>query len=76
MSVNDYDAELTTGFGGWSTELELEENSPAHGVALQVIHQGYNSLSSNQRYLYDSQVAPLLGAQADTDEVERRYDPD
>jgi len=38
----------------------IEDKSPAYGVAQQVIHSGYDSLSQKQRILYDSVVVPAL----------------
>ena len=38
----------------------LEEKTPAYGVAQQVIHEGYNSLSPNQRWVFDAYVVPAL----------------
>ncbi len=72
MSVNDYDE----GLYGRIAELGLDEKSPAYGIAQQVIHMGYNSLSAKQRYIYDTEVAPLLKEQAEDEEMARRYDPD
>lgn len=39
----------------------LVEGTPAHGVAQQVIHQGYDSLSENQKYVWDNHVCKPLG---------------
>lgn len=72
MSVNDYDEDLY----GRITELDLDEKSPAYGIAQQVIHMGYDSLSAKQRYIYDTEVVPLLKQQADDEEWARRFDPD
>ena len=38
----------------------FEEGTPAHGVAQKVIHEGYNLLSPNQRWVFDTYVAPAL----------------
>ena len=39
---------------------DLEEGTKEYGIAQQVVDQGYESLSSKQRYIYDKHVAPLL----------------
>jgi hypothetical protein len=41
-------------------EGEIEEGTPAYGVAQQVIHSGYDSLSPKQRTLYDAVLIPAL----------------
>ena len=38
----------------------IEEKSASYGVALQVIYNGYGSLSPEQRALYDAVIAPAL----------------
>ncbi|HEV7339839.1 MAG TPA: hypothetical protein VGO06_27985 [Bosea sp. (in: a-proteobacteria)] len=53
-------------------EGELEENSDAHGVARQVIHQGYDSLSPKQRTLYDAVVVPALKRRGEEVEMIQR----
>jgi hypothetical protein len=39
---------------------ELEEGTPAYGIAQRVIHQGYDSLSPKQRWVFDTILAPAL----------------
>ncbi len=61
MGSNDHiDFELHDLVEDLVSELILERGTPAFGVAQQVIHQGYDSLTSKQRFVYDSVVAPLL----------------
>lgn len=60
MSVNDYDEELYEAIEDLVEEGELETGTPAYGIARQVIHQGYNSLTPKQRTLYDAVVIPAL----------------
>lgn len=60
MSVNDYDEVLNAAIEDLLDEGELELGTPAHGIAQQVIHQGFNSLTPKQRTLYDSVVVPAL----------------
>lgn len=43
---------------------DLEKGSKEYGIAQQVVHQGYESLSPKQRYVYDKHVAPLLTERA------------
>jgi hypothetical protein len=60
MSVNDYDAELYDAIEDLVAEGELEQGTAALGIARQVIHTGYDSLSPAQRAVYDSVVIPAL----------------
>jgi hypothetical protein len=60
MSVNDYDAELFDAIEDLVAEGELEKATPAFGIAQQVIHRGYDSLSPSQRTIYDAIVIPAL----------------
>ena len=69
MSVNDYDVELHEAIRDLVEEGILEKATPAYGVAQQVIHIGYDSLSPKQRWLYDQVVIPALTRRAD--ELER-----
>jgi hypothetical protein len=39
-------------------EHALEERMPAYGVAQKVIHGGYDLLSPNQRWVFDTYDAP------------------
>lgn len=34
----------------------LEEGTPAYGIAQQVIHQGYDSLTDKQKYVFDTEI--------------------
>jgi hypothetical protein len=70
MSVNDYDEDLYLAL----QDIDLEEGSPASGIAMQVVHQGYESLSPKQKYVYDTQVVPLLRQQAEEDEINAKWD--
>lgn len=60
MSVNDYDEQLYDAIEDLVAEGELEKGTPAYGVAQQVIHNGYDSLTPKQRTLYDAVVIPAL----------------
>lgn len=51
---------------------ELEEGTPAYGVAQQVVHEGYESLMPKQRGLYDAVVLPLLADGRSLDHPEDR----
>lgn len=67
MTVNDYDEELYLSI----QDLGLDEKSTPYRIALQVVHQGYDSLSREQRDVYDNRVAPLLDERAMRNEIER-----
>jgi hypothetical protein len=60
MSVNDYNVDLYEAVEDLIDERELEKGTPAYGIAQQVIHMGYDSLSPKQRTLYDAVVIPAL----------------
>ena len=63
MSINNYDEELYLVIEEIVAELDLEKGTPAYGVAIKVVHDGYDSLSQKQKYLYDTKVQPLVIAQ-------------
>jgi hypothetical protein len=71
MSVNDYDVELFEAIEDLVAEGELEAGSDPFGVAQQVIHRGYESLSPKQRTLYDAVVIPALKCRGEDLEVIR-----
>lgn len=71
MSVNDYDEELYLAIEDLVDSGNLEEGTPAYGVAQQVIHNGYDSLTSKQRALYDGIVVPALRRLEEENEVTR-----
>ena len=41
-------------------EGALKEGTPAYGVAQKVIQEGYDLLSPNQRWVFETYVAPAL----------------
>lgn len=50
----------------------IEEKTAAHGVALQCIEDGYDSLSPKQKAVYDLQVQPHLAKLGEQREVAQR----
>jgi hypothetical protein len=60
MSVNDYDQDLYNLLSDLEDDGDLEKGTPAHGIAMKVVHDGYGSLSPKQRTLFDAVVVPLL----------------
>lgn len=61
MGWNDHvDFELHEAIEMLVEEGYLEEKTPAYGIAQQVIHQGYESLSDKQRWVYNSVVVKAL----------------
>jgi hypothetical protein len=60
MSANDYDVELYEAIKDLTDEGHLVEGTPAHGIAQQVIHMGYDTLTPKQRAVYDAIVVPAL----------------
>lgn len=64
MGYNDHiDYELDEAINDLFESGYLEKGSAAYGIAQFVIHNGYNSLSSKQRFVYDKEVLPLLEEQ-------------
>jgi hypothetical protein len=49
----------------------IEEKSKLYGVAQQVIHDGYESLSPKHRALYDTVIVPALRKHEDEIEMIR-----
>lgn len=39
----------------------LDKDSAAFGIAQQYFHEGYDSLSSKQKHLFDKHVTPVIG---------------
>jgi hypothetical protein len=72
VSINDYGEDLYSRIG----DLDLGEKSKAYGITMKVVHEGYESLTSKQRYVYDTQVAPFIKGQAEEEEIIRHSDPD
>ena len=64
MSVNDYDEDLHLAIEDLVDCGDLEKGQPAYGVAQQVIHQNYESLSPKQQALYDAVVVPALAVES------------
>lgn len=61
MGWNDHiDWSLNEEIEDLVAEGVLEEGTPAYGVAQKVIHEGHDLLSPNQRWVFDTYVAPAL----------------
>jgi hypothetical protein len=52
----------------------LEEGTPAYGIALKAVDDGYENLSPKQKAVYDAVVVPALRRRADELEVMRHSD--
>jgi hypothetical protein len=52
----------------------LDDDTTAFGVAQQVVHDGYDSLSDKQRAVYQSFIVPLLRKRQEELENSRRFD--
>jgi|HubBroStandDraft_4_1064222.scaffolds.fasta_scaffold288435_2 hypothetical protein len=74
MSVNDYDVDLYEAVRDLVDEGLLEEGTPAYGIAQQVVHLGYDSLSPKQRTLYDAVVIPALKERGEELSIMRHQD--
>lgn len=67
----DIDFELHEAVVDLVDEGHLEEGTPPYGIAQQVIHNGYESLSSKQRHIYDTVVVRALEKRGDELETRR-----
>lgn len=72
MSVNDYDHDLYELVQELIDEGELEEGTPAYGIALYTVDYGYDALSAKQKAVYDKHIAPLIGRLADQHKINAR----
>ena len=52
----------------------LDRNAPAYRIAQQVIHRGYESLSDQQRAVYDAIIVATLEIRASQLEIQRVWD--
>lgn len=70
MGSNDHiDWDLNEAITQLMEDGDLEEGTPAAGIAQQVIHQGYDSLSTAQKAVYDRVVIPALAKQAEQNRI-------
>jgi len=80
MGWNDHvDFELYDTITDAVDEGYIEEGTPAYGVAQQVIHSGYDSLTDKQKWVYDNQVEPALKRlfeQREAEEQRARFERD
>jgi hypothetical protein len=60
MDHNDFDTQLQKSIQTLLQKNQFEPNSPAFGIAHQVVRQGIRSLSWKQRFVYLEQMEPLL----------------
>ncbi|MDD2114151.1 hypothetical protein NP554_20430 [Pseudomonas asiatica] len=69
MGWNDHvDWELNDAIQDLLDEGLLEEGTPGHGIAQQVIHEGYEGLSDKQKHVFDKYVGePLKKRQKELD---------
>jgi hypothetical protein len=57
---NHVDFELHELISDAVDESYIEVDTPAYGIAQQLIHQGYNSLTVRQKVVYDDRVFSAL----------------
>jgi hypothetical protein len=60
MGLNDHDQKLDEAIEDLLKRGDLDRGAPAYGVALKVIHTGYESLTRMQKALYNAVVVPAL----------------
>lgn len=75
MGWNDHvDWELNDAIQDLLDEGMLEEGSAGYGVAQQVIHDGYDSLSPKQKHVFDRYVSEPLAKRQKVLNVQRIID--
>jgi hypothetical protein len=60
MDLNNFDIVVQENIQTLLTKSEIEKDSPAFGIAMQVSRQGFRSLSWKQRFIYLEELEPLL----------------
>ncbi len=59
----DYDPELSDNLDALdalATMGYLNTERPSFGIAKKYLHDGYDSLSSKQKFLFDKEIAPII----------------
>ncbi|MCJ7528187.1 MAG: hypothetical protein MUO37_08785 [Methyloceanibacter sp.] len=60
MDLNDFDTQLQKNIQTLLQKNQFDPDSPAFGIAHQVVRQGIRSLSWKQSFVYLEQMEPLL----------------
>jgi hypothetical protein len=60
MDRTDFDAHVQKNMRTLLSKNELNEDTPAFGIAIQVVREGLRSLSWKQRFVYLEEIAPML----------------
>lgn len=60
MDRTDFDAHVQKNMRTLLSKNELNEGTPAFGIAIQVVREGFHSLSWKQRFVYLEEIAPML----------------
>jgi hypothetical protein len=63
MLDEDYDVELFEAIKRLVNKGVLSKDTLAHAISQKVVYEGYESLTRDQRLLYDEIVAPALASQ-------------
>lgn len=72
MGWNDHvDWDLAALLGALLDEDYLMEGTPEHGIAQQVLHQGEESMSTKQRFIYDTKIVAAMRAYGNKEERQR-----
>jgi len=73
MGWNDHiDFELYETVSDAVDEGFIEEGTPEYGIAQQVIHQGYESLTDRQKWVFDHKAWRALKGLQENRDAERR----
>jgi hypothetical protein len=64
MGDDDYDVELFEAIKRLVDKGVLSKDTLAHAISQRVVHEGYESLTPDERLVYDEIVVPALARQA------------
>lgn len=74
MGLEDFDYEFQDMLDELVDAGHLEADTPEFGIAQKVLHDGPDSLSPKQSYIYNTKVVPHLKALVERREVQRIID--
>jgi hypothetical protein len=60
MDLSDFDVQVQNNIRTLLLKHELKEGTPAFGVAIQVIRQGFVHYPGSKRFIYLEEMEPLL----------------
>ena len=60
MDLNNFEIRVQEDIRMLLSKNELSDGTPAFGIAMQIVRQGFRSLSWKQRFIYLEEMVPLL----------------